>query len=130
MCRKSSSLVGLEPMCLCSCKKEITLSNRKMLLFADASILNIFKLSFIHGGSETALEKPESVLLSRSTSEKFFGYENPVGQSIKSSDGTLYQIDGVYEDLPHQTHFHFDVLFSMEGYEHSKKHCLVVEQLL
>lgn len=88
--------------------------------FADASILNIFKLQFIHGGGENTLENPESLLLSRSASEKYFGFENPVGQSIKSSDGTLYQIDGVYEDLPHQTHFHFDVLLSMEGYEHSK----------
>lgn len=88
--------------------------------YADASILNIFKLQYVHGGSQSALQEPESILMSRSTSEKFFGYENPVGRSIKSSDGSLFRIDGVYEDLPHQTHFHFDLLLSMEGYEHSR----------
>ena len=88
--------------------------------YADASILNIFKLDFIYGSEKGALEEAKSIVISRSTSEKFFGFENPVDRTIETSDGTLYRVDGVYEDLPNQTHFKFDVLLSMEGLEHSK----------
>lgn len=87
--------------------------------WADAEMLGIFKLDFIYGGDKNALVEAESMLLSETASRKFFGEENPVGKTIKSTNDQLFRIDGVYRDIPYNSHFHFQVLRSMEGLEHS-----------
>ncbi|MFY0687912.1 MAG: ABC transporter permease [Cyclobacteriaceae bacterium] len=88
--------------------------------WADADILNIFKLDFVYGGEGNALVDGESMLLSLTAAQKYFGNENPVGNTIKSADDQQFRIDGVYRDLPYNSHFHFDVLRSMESLEHSR----------
>lgn len=88
--------------------------------WADADVLKIFKLDFIYGGGSNALVDAESIVLSESASQKFFGDQNPVGQTIQSSNEQLFRIDGVYRDIPYNSHFHFQMLRSMEGLEHSR----------
>ncbi len=88
--------------------------------WADADMLNIFKLDFIYGGDQNALVDVESMVLSQSASKRFFGDENPVGNTIRSTNDQLFRIDGVYRDIPYNSHFHFDLLRSMEGLEHSR----------
>ncbi len=88
--------------------------------WADADMLDIFKLDFIYGSDRKALVDVESMLLSQAAARKFFGEENPVGKTIRSTNDELFRIDGVYRDIPYNSHFHFDVIRSMEGLEHSR----------
>ncbi|MDW3194213.1 MAG: FtsX-like permease family protein [Cytophagales bacterium] len=88
--------------------------------WADPEILDIFQLEFIYGGDKNTLVEAESMILSESAARKFFGEENPVGQTIRSTSDQLFRIDGVYKDIPYNSHFHFHVFKSMEGLEHSK----------
>lgn len=92
----------------------------KRVIFADASFFRVFTIPLIKGNPETALEKPNTLVLSRSTVEKYFGDEEPVGKIVKINNETDYMVTGVYEDIPHNSHFHFDVMLSMASLEESR----------
>lgn len=92
----------------------------KRVIFADASFFRVFSVPLIKGNPETALEKPNTLVLSQSAVEKYFGDEEPVGKTVKLSNETDYLVTGVYEDIPHNSHFHFDVMLSMSSLEESR----------
>jgi len=95
----------------------------KRVIFADASFFRVFSVPLIKGNPETALEKPNTLVFSQSTVEKYFGDEEPVGKTVKLSNETDYLVTGVYEDIPNNSHFHFDVMFSMSSLEESREKC-------
>jgi putative ABC transport system permease protein len=83
---------------------------------ADSGFLNIFTFPLIHGNSKTALSRVNSVILTNSTSQKYFGKANPVGKliTIRVPWGaeTMYEVTGVTEDLPQRSRFKFDFLIT------------------
>ena len=79
--------------------------------YADPSFLEIFYFPLISGNSKRALVEPNSLLISRDMSEKYFGQENPVGQTVQVSKKD-FTIKGVLENIPGNTHFRFDFLAS------------------
>lgn len=83
--------------------------------YADQSVLEIFDFDFIYGARANALEEPNSIIISRTTSENFFGYEDPIGRNLESLSGNTYQVTGVYNDIPDHSHFHPQALISMEN---------------
>jgi putative ABC transport system permease protein len=93
---------------------------QERVAFADASMLQIFNLKFIYGDPGNSLKKLNTVILSRTAAEKFFGYNDPVGQLLDISDEPSLLVDGVYEDIPENSHFHFDMMITMENRTHSK----------
>ena len=90
------------------------------VVFADKEILDIFTIPFIYGDPTTALEKPNTLIMSESASKRTFGDENPVGKQVTLNNEDLYEVVGVYEDMPANSHFHLNMMLSMEGLDHSK----------
>lgn len=91
------------------------------LMWADSSIFDVFTIPFIEGNPTTALTQPYSLVFSKSTVLKYFGNENPIGKFI-SVDGNedLFQITGIVEDCPANTHFQYDIIGSMETLNFSR----------
>ena len=83
---------------------------------ADSNFFEVFQLPFIQGDPKTALMEPSSVVITASVAKKYFGAEDPMGKVLDVKDGITrsspYTVTGVIEDLPAQTHFHFDLLMS------------------
>ena len=80
--------------------------------YADSTIFNIFTYTFIEGDPRTALDEPNSIVLTRSTAEKYFGKNGPVlGKSIRTIYD-VYKVTGVIEDIPHNAHLRYDMLIS------------------
>jgi len=48
----------------------------------------------IKGDPATALSKPYALVSHKSLAEKYFGDDNPIGQTIKSVEGNLYEVTG------------------------------------
>ena len=90
------------------------------VVFADKQILDIFTIPFIYGDPTTALEKPNTLIMSESASKRTFGDENPVGKQVTLNNEDLYEVVGVYQDMPANSHFHLDLMLSMEGLDHAK----------
>ncbi|MFA5329697.1 MAG: ABC transporter permease [Prolixibacteraceae bacterium] len=85
-------------------------------LFADPEILDIFDFRFITGSPKDALSKPFSLIVSKSTAQKYFGSANPVGKTIQL-DNHDFTVSAVVEDLSAQTHFDFKFLASASSYK-------------
>ncbi|WP_128545973.1 ABC transporter permease [Larkinella soli] len=79
---------------------------------ADSTVFEVFSYKLIEGDSRTALDQPGSVVLTRSTAEKFFGSRSALGQSLQTNDTTFYKVTGVMEDVPKNSHFTFKALLS------------------
>lgn len=79
----------------------------------DSSFTEIFTLSFVEGSPGKHLNEPGQALLDRSTAEKYFGNEPALGKSFLFRDTIPLTVTGVYEDIPAQAHFHFNMLLSL-----------------
>jgi putative ABC transport system permease protein len=80
--------------------------------WADDTFFDVFTVSFIQGDSKTALTMPNSVVITESMALKYFGNEDPLGKSLNADNRRDYQITGVIEDVPHNSHVHYDFLAS------------------
>ncbi|MEM6845284.1 MAG: ABC transporter permease [Bacteroidota bacterium] len=83
--------------------------NEKQVYGVDPHFVNVFSPTILHGTSEGL-----GVLIAESVAKKYFS--NPassLGQSIEilGEDHTLSQVIGVFEDLPTNTHFPYEILF-------------------
>ncbi len=84
-------------------------------LFADENFFNMFSFSLEQGDPKTALSQPNSLILTNSLAEKYFGTEDPMGKTLQYDGGRglkQLMVTGIMNDLPHNTHFSFDLLAS------------------
>jgi putative ABC transport system permease protein len=94
--------------------------------FVDPNFFEIFDLSFVSGDPTTALDKPNTLVITVDQAKALFEDQNPINQVIKLEDigyytseyhnfAGDYTITGVIENIPENAHFHFDMLGSMLG---------------
>jgi len=83
------------------------------LLCMDSTAFDVFSWKMLHGDPHTALVSPNSIVLTRSVAQKFFGNANPVGQSLRVDNQDLFTVTGVMEDVPPNSQFSFNGLISM-----------------
>src|SRR4030095_3809666 len=83
------------------------------IYYADSNVFKIFTCHFLEGNANNALVKPNSIVISRKLADKYFGRNNQaVGKTMKTVYD-LYQVTGVIEDLPQNSHIRFDMLISI-----------------
>jgi putative ABC transport system permease protein len=87
---------------------------------ADSSVFDVFSFNLIKGDKKTALREPFSIVLTESMAKKYFGNEDPVGQTIKM-DYDNYNVTGVMEDVPENSHFQFSNLISFSTWSRNQK---------
>jgi putative ABC transport system permease protein len=85
------------------------------LLFADSATFDIFSWKLLAGNRETALKAPNSIVLTKSMAEKYFGSANPIGEVFKA-EGLSLMVSAVMEDVPANSHFTFSALMSMSTF--------------
>lgn len=85
--------------------------------FADPNIFNIFTLPLLEGNPATALTKPNTVVISKSLAQKYFGTTAVLGKTLVVNDNKdLFTITGVMDDIPANSHFHFELFGSMSSW--------------
>jgi putative ABC transport system permease protein len=94
--------------------------SEERVFWVDPSFIDVFTVPFIEGDPETALTEPNSIVLTRSMALKYFGREDPMGRSLNADRSRDYLITGVVEDVPHNSHFHYDFLASLSTYDDSQ----------
>ena len=83
------------------------------LVFADPSIFDIFTFPFQRGDPATALADLNSIVLSETAARKYFGEEDPVGQTLEVRFGDAFEsvtVTGVLEPIPGNSSIRFDYL--------------------
>lgn len=89
--------------------------NETEFAMADSSMLNLFTFQFIHGEAQSSLRNPMTCIITRSTAEKYFGQEYPIGKTIKVDNRWDVTVDGVIDDLPSNTTLDFNVMMSFHS---------------
>ena len=89
------------------------------IYYADEEFLSMFSYKMISGSAEDALNKPNQVALSKTTAEKYFGKEDPMGKTLtfhRGERGALeIMVTGIFEDIPVNSHFHTDFVLSFSS---------------
>ncbi len=80
--------------------------------YADSSVFKIFTYPFLQGDPATALTEPNSIVISKSEADKYFGKDKPaIGKTLRSVYD-VYKVTGVMKDVPKNSHLRFDMLIS------------------
>ena len=96
----------------------------KDILLTDPSFFDVFSFRLIQGNPATALSEPYQAVISETMAKKYFADTNPIGQTLTiyrydpEGNGASYQIVGVIEDVPPNSHFTYNMLLSFKTYEH------------
>ncbi|MEM6326851.1 MAG: ABC transporter permease [Bacteroidota bacterium] len=88
--------------------------------YADSTFFEVFAMPFRAGEPASALDRPMSVVLTRTTAERYFGNADPLGErlTIRGEDGPFdFTVTGVIEDVPPNSHLAVDFLASFSSLE-------------
>lgn len=101
-------------------KKGTDYINEPDVAHVDSTFFNIFTVPAIHGNTQTALNEPNAVVLTKSAALKYFGSTDVLDKSIETNDNnsTVYKVKAVVEDVPKNSHFRFDFFFSMKNVDY------------
>ncbi|MFC1563598.1 ABC transporter permease [candidate division KSB1 bacterium] len=80
---------------------------------ADKNLFDFFTWKLIKGDPETVLDAPYKAAISEETAVKYFGTEDPYG-NILNINGEDFIVSGIFEKIPSNSHFSFEVVTSLE----------------
>ncbi len=96
-------------------KKDDAYINEEKIAYADSTFFDVFSFPLISGNPKTALNDPNTAVVSESAAKKYFGTTQAVGKIIETNDKVNYKVTAVMKDMPKNSHFIFDVLLSMDN---------------
>ncbi len=83
-------------------------------LYVDPDFLHMFTFPVIEGNIETALQDPNSVVLTESLATALFGAESPVGKTLKVDNQYNVMVTAVIKDVPDNSSITFQFLAPFE----------------
>ncbi|MEO1010543.1 MAG: ABC transporter permease [Bacteroidota bacterium] len=90
--------------------------------YVDTTFFDFFGIKLLRGDKKTALTNPNTMVMTRSTAEKFFSKTDVVGQTVEIDNNITATVTGVIEDLPKNSFLRDRSIFmSMAGYADSKE---------
>jgi putative ABC transport system permease protein len=112
------SVTRLQPEELVITHNEESFKEDKVFL-ADSTFFDVFSFKFLEGDRHQALTDPFSIVMTEETAIRYFGQKavergDVVGQLLKTGNDT-YAVTGIMENVPHNSHFEFDMLVSMSS---------------
>jgi len=84
----------------------------KRFFSADTTFFKVFTIKTIAGDANKAIHEVGTLIITESTAQKYFGDENPIGKTLKIDDKYDMVVRSVIQDIPENSHFHFDFLIS------------------
>ena len=102
-----------------SMKDHTNTLHRQNLIFTDNSVFEVFDFRLEEGDPRTALDQPRSLVLTRAQAIKYFGTDDVISRSLTVDWGeqlTDFQVTGLLEEVPHNSHVHFEMLGSLSTY--------------
>lgn len=91
--------------------------NEKKVYVTDTDFFSLFSFPLIRGNAASVLNNPESIVLSETTSKKYFGNQDPIGKIIELDKTRKLTVTGVAKDVPSNSHLDFDMVIPITHYE-------------
>ena len=83
--------------------------------YTDSTVFEVFDFALREGDPNTALKQPFSIVLTAAAAEKYFGDGAAMGQSLEIDNRFTFQVTGILEEVPDNSHFRFDFLASVSS---------------
>jgi putative ABC transport system permease protein len=83
--------------------------------YADSTFFNVFSFPAIAGDTKTAINEPNTAVITETAAKKYFGTTDAIGKSLEFPDNQLYKVNAVIRDMPTNSHFRFDVLLPVKN---------------
>lgn len=88
--------------------------NEKQYFKADSGFFKIFTAGFLAGDAATALSRPNSIVITKSTAERYFGsVSSAISKDITINTSDVYNVTAIVDDFPVNSHFRFRGLMSI-----------------
>ncbi len=91
------------------------------VVFADSTFFSVFTIPLIKGNPEKVLTAPSSMVISKKMAEKYFGDEDPVGKTMRFDDREDYQVTGIFDKIPTNSHYKAEFIISLAGSRRSEE---------
>ncbi len=85
---------------------------QEQIFSADPDLFDVLKLPLIAGDQASALQQPNSVIITRGVARKYFGTDDVLGKTIEFNRKDSMRITAVMEDFPSNTHMNFSIIES------------------
>jgi len=101
-------------------KKDNSFIDEQKVAYVDSTFFDVFTFPAIAGNTHTALNDPNTVVITESVAKKYFGTTDVLGKTIETNEkgSTLYKVTAVIKDMPHNGHFNYDFLFTMKSLDY------------
>ena len=73
----------------------------------DPGFLTMFDFPMVKGNIKTALNNPQSIIITESFAKKLFGTEDPMNKTVKVDNLDNFLVTGILKDLPNNSSFSF-----------------------
>ncbi len=86
--------------------------------YVDSTFFQLFTYNFVYGSGIAALNEPNTMVISREMSERFFGKENPVNKplSVNTPFGEFnYTVKAVFDNSTYKSHIPANYFLSMRN---------------
>ena len=87
--------------------------SEEKLVYVDSTFFELFSFPLIAGDPATALDRPNTVIISQKIANKYFGKENPIGLSLKIDNKTDLEVTGICEEVPKNSSIQFELAGSL-----------------
>jgi putative ABC transport system permease protein len=86
------------------------------ILAVDSNFFSLFDFPLLAGDPTTALAEPNTIVLTESTANRYFGQDEPLGKTLLLWENRQvpYLVSGVVADPPAHSHIQFDMLITLE----------------
>jgi putative ABC transport system permease protein len=81
------------------------------MAMCDSNFLDMFSIPLVEGDARTALNSPNTIVVTREFAKKYFGNEPALGKIVNDMGGA--KVTGVIDKVPDNSHFHYDAFVSM-----------------
>ncbi len=85
------------------------------VLYASEDFFKVFSFTLINGVDSLVLRNPFTMVVSETFAKRYFGEADPIGRTLKCNGKEEYEITGIFNDVPENSHLKFDALFSFES---------------
>lgn len=85
----------------------------KRFYYADSTFFKVFDAIALRGNLSEALNNLNTVVITHSAAQKYFGTEDPIGKNLKVGNNVNLTVTAVVDDPPSQSHFRYDFIASI-----------------
>lgn len=88
--------------------------------YVQADFLRMFSFGLSQGNPNTALKRPDGIVISQKLADKYFKGKDPMGQSIRIDNKDNVIVTGILKEIPSSSSLQFDFLMSYDLWRKDK----------